>query len=246
MKQRAWLHRLGRLLFALLTRSEVYGLENVPQQGGAILAANHLGRLDAPIVFAALERSDATGLVADKYKGNFFFNWLVNAVGGIWVNREAADLHALRQARDFLQAGGILGIAPEGTRSPTGALRPAKTGVAYLADKAGVPIIPAGITGTEVAVREILLLRRPRLKVRFGKPFCLPALDHHNRTANLEQNTDEIMCQIAALLPEGYRGVYADYTRVSELERKGRAAPVWLIQQAGTSEALERMPHASD
>ncbi len=214
---RAILRIIVRFLFAILTRVEVRGLENVPDQGGVILAANHLGRLDAPLIFILVNRKDLTGLVADKYKKKIFFRLLVEAVGGIWLNRESADFQALREARDFLINGGMLGIAPEGTRSRTGALREAKTGVAYLADKAGVPILPVGITGTEKAFHELFRFHRPRLTVNFGRPFTLPPLERGERSAALRRNTDEIMCQISALLPPSYRGVYADHPRLHEI-----------------------------
>jgi 1-acyl-sn-glycerol-3-phosphate acyltransferase len=207
-----------RFLFAVLARVEVEGLENVPRQGGAILAANHLGRLDSPLVYTVVRRDNLTGLVAEKYQNKPFFRWLVNLVGGIWINRQQADFRALREAREYLQQGGMLGIAPEGTRSTTGALTPAKTGVAYLADKADVPIIPVGITGTEKAFHELFRLRRPRLKVRFGRPFKLPPLKRDDRSGSLKQNTDEIMCQIAFLLPLAYRGAYTGHPRLQELE----------------------------
>ena len=213
---RAILRSLVRFLFEVLTRVKTEGLENVPIHGGCILAANHVSRLDPALIYVLLRRADVTSLVADKYKKMPFFRWLVEAVGGIWVNREEADFHALREARDFLKNGGILGIAPEGTRSHTGALMPAKTGVAYLADKADVPIIPTAISGTDKAFHELFRLRRAYIMVRFGEPFTLPHLERGDRTLALHQNTEEIMCRIAALLPPAYRGVYADHARLLE------------------------------
>jgi 1-acyl-sn-glycerol-3-phosphate acyltransferase len=218
------LHRIVRLLFAMLSRLQVVGIENIPAQGGMILAANHLGILDSPLIFCLLERRDATSLVADTYRHNFFVRWLVESVGGIWVNRQQADFQALRAARDYLQQGGILGIAPEGTRSRTGALRPAKTGVAYLAEKARVPILPIAITGTEDAFSRLLHLQRPRITVRFGDPFILPPLDPHDRSASLQRNTEEIMHRIAVMLPEKYRGAYADLP-LDTLAASGIIAP---------------------
>ncbi|MBN1147034.1 MAG: 1-acyl-sn-glycerol-3-phosphate acyltransferase [Anaerolineales bacterium] len=214
---RAFLRLIIRVISILICRIEVDGLENVPAQGGAILAANHLALVDSPLLFILIERSDLTGLVADKHKKNPFLYPLVSAVKGIWINRESADFHALKAARDFLRAGGLLGIAPEGTRSRTGALMRAKTGVAYLADKADVPIVPIAIVGSEKLMPELLHLRRACLKVRIGKPFRLPALERANRSASLQRNTDEIMCRIAAQLPPAYLGVYADHPRLLEL-----------------------------
>ena len=142
---------------------------------------------------------------------------MVSVIRGIWLNREEIDTRALRAARDHLKSGGVLGIAPEGTRSQTGGLIQAKTGVAFLADQAGVPILPVGVSGTWKITKEILTLRRPRINVKFGEPFTLPPIDRKERDAGLNRNTDEIMCRIAALLPPENRGEYAEYPRVQEL-----------------------------
>jgi 1-acyl-sn-glycerol-3-phosphate acyltransferase len=211
------LHGVMRFLFAILTRVNAQGLENIPRQGAAILAANHQGIVDAAMLFALLKRTDATGLVADKYQKNAFMRWLINSVHGIWINRESADLGALREALDYLRQGGMLGIAPEGTRSHSGVLMQAKTGVAYLADKSGVPIVPIAIWGSQGALAKAFRLTRPRLYVRVGKPFTLPAVDRKDREAGLQRNTDEIMCRIAAMLPDEYWGAYADHPRLQEL-----------------------------
>jgi 1-acyl-sn-glycerol-3-phosphate acyltransferase len=209
-----------RFLFTTLSRVEIKGMENVPSTGGCILASNHVGILDAPLVFVFIEREDITALVADKYRHKFPINWLVNSVQAIWIKREEADLSALRQAREFLAKGGILGIAPEGTRSQTGGLAPAKTGVAYLADKAGVPVVPVAVTGAESGVRKLLLLRRPTFHIEFGEPITLPPVDRRDRDGSLQRNTDEIMCRIATMLPFDYRGVYAEHPRLKELVQK--------------------------
>jgi 1-acyl-sn-glycerol-3-phosphate acyltransferase len=214
---RHFLHAVANLLFKVLARVEVVGLENLPSQGGCIVASNHLSRIDPPLVFALGERQDMTALVADKYKRNLFIRPLIVGVGGIWINREEADVHALREARQFLRDGGVLGIAPEGTRSRTGALIQAKTGTAYLADKAGVPVVPAAIYGSESAIRQLFHLRRPAIHIEFGKPFMLEPVSRSNRDTDLQRNTDEIMCRIAAMLPERYWGVYAGHARLKEL-----------------------------
>lgn len=214
---RAFLRSIFRFIFALISHIESEGFEHIPERGGAILASNHLALIDSPLVFILIERNDATGLVADKHKKNPLLRLLVNSINGIWINREAADLQALKAARYYLNAGGLVGIAPEGTRSKTGALMRAKTGVAYLADKADVPIIPVAIAGSDKFVRELRRLRRPRLTVRLGEPFKLPPLERADRSASLQRNTDEIMCRIADLLPHVYHGVYADHPRLRTL-----------------------------
>ena len=206
-----------RILFFLLTRLQVEGKENLPQDGGYIAAANHLSVIEVPLVYCLINRYDVSGLVAKKHRKNPLFRWMINLLDGIWLNREEIDTRALRTARDHLKSGGVLGIAPEGTRSQTGALIEAKTGVAFLADQARVPILPAAVSGTWQITSKILALKRPVIEVNFGEPFILPPVDRKNRDEDLKRNTDEIMCQLAALLPPDNRGFYADHPRVHDL-----------------------------
>ncbi|MBE9474022.1 MAG: 1-acyl-sn-glycerol-3-phosphate acyltransferase [Chloroflexi bacterium] len=206
-----------RVLFFLLTRLRVYGRENIPRKGGYIAAANHLSIIEVPLAYCLLKRYDVTGLIAKKHQKNPFFRFMINALDGIWLNREEIDTRALKAARDHLKGGGVLGVAPEGTRSDTGALLQAKTGIAFLADQADVPILPVAVSGTWQITSEILTFRRPVIKVNVGEPFSLPKVDRKERDKDLRRNTDEIMCQLAALLPPENRGVYANHPRVLEL-----------------------------
>jgi 1-acyl-sn-glycerol-3-phosphate acyltransferase len=214
---RSLIHFVIGLLVRLLARVEVIDIDNVPPQGGYILAVNHLSILDPVLIFVIIQRKDLTALVAKKHQKNPLFRWIVDSVGGIWLNRDDPDAHAIRASRDYLQNGSMLGISPEGTRSPNLGLIPAKTGVAYLADVARIPIIPVAITGTHNGIRRAFTLQRPRLTVRFGKPFRLPPVDRRSRDRDLMCNTDEIMCRIAAMLPAEYHGVYTDHPKLKEL-----------------------------
>ena len=205
------------LLFFLLTRVRVHGKENLPQDRGYIAAANHLSVLEVPLAYCLINRYDVTGLVAKKHQKNAFFRWIIHLMDGIWLNREEIDTTALRAARDHLRSGGVLGIAPEGTRSQTGGLIKAKTGVAFLADQARVPIVPVAVSGTWQIASQIIKLQRPIIIVNFGQPFTLPDVNRRSRDLDLQNNTDEIMCQIAAMLPPENRGFYSDYPRVKDL-----------------------------
>ncbi len=204
-------------LFHLIARPEIQGAENIPAQGACIIATNHLSILDAPLIFTAVTRKDFTALIARKHKKNPFIRWLVSQVDGVWIDRYMVELEPLRQITRHLKEGGIIGISPEGTRSQTNQLIKAKTGVAYLAAKTNALIVPVAVTGTENAVADWKRLRRPTLTLRFGAAFQLPALDSKNRDTILEENTDEIMCRIAAMLPERYRGVYSRHPRLKVL-----------------------------
>jgi 1-acyl-sn-glycerol-3-phosphate acyltransferase len=118
-----------------------------------------------------------------------------------------------------MEQDNILVIAPEGTRSRTGALIEAKPGVSYLATKLNRPIVPVALTGTEdkALFGNLKRLRRAHITVTAGPAFTLPPLPRQNRDEALQRYTDEIMCHIAALLPERYRGVYANHPRLKEL-----------------------------
>jgi 1-acyl-sn-glycerol-3-phosphate acyltransferase len=216
-------YKLARLIIRLImwcvSRVKVYGIENLPEAGGYVVAANHLGRLDVPLIYYLLNRRDIILMVAEKYRESAIYRWFVRQLDAIYIDRFNADFTALRQILHRLKAGGALVLAPEGTRSPTGALQPARAGASYLASKAGAPIVPVAVIGSEDAkvAAGLRRLKRAHLVVRIGKPFRLPPLPVKDRDAALECYTDEIMCQIAALLPTEYRGVYAGHPKLKEI-----------------------------
>lgn len=210
---------LFRLGLPLIARIDKIGFENLPESGGALVATNHLGRLDAILGMVLADRDDVVMLVAEKYQVYAFWRWVVKQVDGIWLNRNETDFHAMRAVYRRLRQGGILAMAPEGTRSKTEALIPGKPGAVYLAARANVPIIPAAITGTEdrLVKEKLRRLQRLHITITVGEPLTLPPLDPQNRDAYLHDWTEEIMCRIAALLPPKYRGVYANHPRLHEL-----------------------------
>jgi 1-acyl-sn-glycerol-3-phosphate acyltransferase len=210
------LHAIIEFLVHRLFQVEYINPQYLPSTGGCILATNHLSRLDIPVLFVTPGRDYVTALAADKYQKYLPFKWILNTARVIWIDRENADFGALRASVEYLAKGVALGIAPEGTRSK-GALIEAKPGAALIAEKAGVPIIPVGIAGTESGMHKMLRLQRAKITVRFGQAFTLPPIDRNDRAGWLKCSTDEIMCRIAALLPPNYRGFYATYPRLKEL-----------------------------
>lgn len=218
---------LSRLILRIIARVDIQGFEKIPATGGAMIVSNHLGRLDAMLGVVLANRDDIILMVADKYEQNAFWRFIGVNLDAIWLNREEADFQALREVTKRLNAGGITGIAPEGTRSKTESLLPGKSGAAYLACKTGVPIIPVALWGTEdrVVRSRFKRLRRLDIHIRIGDPLVLPPLARKNRDEQLQADTDEIMCQIAAMLPPSYRGVYANYPRVRQLLARQTAVP---------------------
>lgn len=210
-----------RAILSLIARVEIIGFENLPA-GGFVIAANHIGRLDAALAYYVLDRPDILMVVAEKYEKYAIFRWLVKLINGIFVDRYNADIHAIRETLRRLQQGQVFTITPEGTRSKSGNLIEAKPGGIYLAWKAGVPVLPVALTGTEDAlvVERLKHFKRLDIKVVAGPAFSLPReVKGKDRDAAMQQYTDEVMCRIAALLPPERRGVYAEHPRVKELLR---------------------------
>src|SRR5215213_2414673 len=213
---------LIRRIFNLIARVDVRGYENLPKDSSFVIATNHLGFVDVPIAFYAINRWDMFVLIAEKWGEMGLVRWVGKYFNFIFIDRFNPDIKALRKVISLMEENNILVIAPEGTRSRTGALIEAKPGVSYLATKLNRPIVPVAITGTEIKnVLGILnAFGRPRTPLTAGMPFTLPPLPRENRDEVLKRYTDEIMCRIAALLPEHYRGVYADHPRLKELLQK--------------------------
>jgi 1-acyl-sn-glycerol-3-phosphate acyltransferase len=215
--KRATLRSIVVFLIKALTRTQFSGLENMPAKGALIIATNHMHYMDIPLLFINPVREDLTALVTTKYQHHWFIRWFCNTAGGIWINRDIADFAAMQAATKALNEGKALGISPEGTRSHTWQLLKAKPGAVLLALKLEVPIVPVAITGTENAFRRIFTLQRPKISVRFGPVFTLRPVGAENREKKYEQYTDEIMCRIAALMPEKYWGYYRDHPRLKAL-----------------------------
>jgi 1-acyl-sn-glycerol-3-phosphate acyltransferase len=212
------LRSIVRFIMKLITDIEVYGSEKLPT-GNVIVAANHLGRLDTAALLCVMDREDIIMPVAEKYKNHPLYGAIGRAANAIWLNRFEADYSALREILTRMEEGGMLVIAPEGTRSKTEALQEAKLGVAFLASKSGYPIMPVAVIGTEdrAILENLKRFRRTKIIVRGGDPFKVEIPKGKGREQAMREATDEIMCRIAAMLPDRYRGVYADHPRLKEL-----------------------------
>jgi len=213
---------LIRLLLRLFAHVEVHGLENVPQGENFIIASNHLGLVDAFLPFYFLNNSNLFLLVGEKWEKLAILRWLGKRLNFIFVDRFNPDLKAIRQVIIRMKQGEVLVITPEGTRSKVGYLIEGKPGVSYLAAKLGYPILPAGITGSFDSrfFDQLRHLKRPHVTVNVGQVFRLPPLPNgsQERETALQQDTDEIMCRIAALLPQEYQGFYANHPRLAALQ----------------------------
>jgi 1-acyl-sn-glycerol-3-phosphate acyltransferase len=212
------LRSIVRFLMKIIADIEINGIEKIPE-GNVIIAANHLGRLDTAALLCILDREDLIMPVAEKYKNHPLYGAIGRAANAIWLNRFDADYSAFRQILERMKQGGLLVIAPEGTRSKTEALQEGKMGVAFLASKSGYPVLPVAVTGTEDRgiVENLKHFRRSKITATAADPLYVNIPKGAGREEAMRQATDEIMCQIGALLPEKYRGVYANHPRLKEL-----------------------------
>lgn len=205
-----------KCLTRALCRVDDSQLARVPARGPLILAANHVNFLEVPLVLTHLQPRPITGFAKAETWDNPAMAWLFDLWGAIPLRRGEADVEALRRGLDVLRAGKILAVAPEGTRSGTGILRQGYAGIVMLALRSGAPILPLVVYGGEDLRRNLRRLRRTEFRIIVGNPFHLEPGRRGATRALRQQMTDEIMYQLAALLPPAYRGHYADLSAASE------------------------------
>ena len=225
-------------IFFLLWRVEVIGREHVPTHGPAVLAANHQSFCDSFFLPLAVRRR-VTYVAKAEYFDDWKTAWFFRAAGQIPLNRGGGDKsqRALDTAKQVLNGGGLLGIYPEGTRSPDVRLHRGHTGVARLAIGCDVPIIPVGIVGTRSIQPPGRRLMRPfhPVTVRFGPPLTYVHSDAEvttgqrsapaNTSANgshpdpdqdeLRNMTDTLMAAIAGLSGQEYVDHYANRSKAA-------------------------------
>lgn len=219
-----FLHNLARLSLRLLTRTEVHGAENIPTSGVTMMIMNHLHWLD-PVIGTAIVERPAVMFTADKWEHRPVIGDVIRwSQRAIFVARGEPDRGALAEAEEVLKRGDVLALAPEGTRSKTGALQEARDGAAYLAARTGPTIVPVAAYGQEQAERYWKRLRRPHIVVIVGEPFRLEGTPGKARAQQRARYTEEMMLRLARMLPPQYRGVYADQV-AAELGGEHHAPP---------------------
>jgi 1-acyl-sn-glycerol-3-phosphate acyltransferase len=207
---------LFRALTGAVFRIDDAQLARVPETGPLILVTNHINILEIPIIYSHLQPRDLHGLVlADRWK-NRILAWGLDTCGTIPLERGGINLDAMRRALDVLKAGGILIISPEGTRSHDGQLQSGYPGIVPLALKSEAPLLPVGYYGGENYAQNLKRLRRTDFHLAVGRPFRLSAGgETPTREVRLGM-VDEVMYQIASILPESYRGAYAELSKKTE------------------------------
>lgn len=179
-----------RVLARTVWRARVFGTHNVPMTGPLIVACNHLSYLDPPIMGCLCPRR-----ISYMAKKELFempvLGPMIRALGAYPVDRHGSATAAIRRSLSVLEAGGAVGIFPEGTRNRDGTVAP-QTGVALLASLAKAPVVPACVKGTDRA------MRLSRVDVAFGPPLSLSP-DRKATRDDLAKFTSEIMNAIERL-----------------------------------------------
>ena len=203
---------LFRSLFHILSSVKIYSRENVPAGGPYLICMNHVSLYDPPFVIAFWPTCPEAVGAAELWDRRGI-STLARLFGGIPVHRGQYDRKLIVSMTEVLAAGRPLLIAPEGERSHTPGLQPGLPGVAYIAGKMNVPIVPVGIVGaTDDFLSNSLKAQRPTLQMHIGQPFRLPTDFEVGKSRKVirQENVDLIMFRIAELLPENYRGYYGE------------------------------------
>jgi 1-acyl-sn-glycerol-3-phosphate acyltransferase len=187
----------------------------IPMQGPLIVVSNHTGQIEVPLLFAHLQPRKMTGWAKIEAWDNRFLNWVFTIWGMIPVRRGEADMHALKAALRALEKGFIFGITPEGTRNRDGILKRALPGAVTIALHAGVPVLPVAHWGGEKLMKNLKRFKRTDFHIRVGHPFIVNVKGIKVTSEIRQQIVDEMMYEIAKLLPEEYRGAYSDLSQAT-------------------------------
>ncbi|MGD8458474.1 MAG: lysophospholipid acyltransferase family protein [Anaerolineales bacterium] len=210
------------LIFKIIARIKIKNIENLPTGGPIMITSNHIGILDGvliPAIPTARAHPNLIVIIAEKYEKRPLFNWAIKHLEFMYIDRFNPDIRTVREVVNRLRNDGFLIIAPEGTRSPNSSLIEGKKGAAYIAAKTNAWVVPMSLIGCgDKTMRERLLkFKKLDITITLGKPFKIPNLPHENQDQYLQKYTDEIMCQIAALLPTENRGLYSQHPRLKEI-----------------------------
>jgi 1-acyl-sn-glycerol-3-phosphate acyltransferase len=192
------------IVFSLVARIRLRKRYNIPRKGPYIIAANHLSWTDIPLVPLFVP-----GKVVYMAKEEAFYSkvgWLVRFLGAFPIKRGEADRQSLRAAETQLKNGKTFIIFPEGTRSKTRTMKKALAGLGLIALRAGVPVLPVAIWGSENALRKF----GAEITISYGEPVVFKPKGNRITREDIDNATDEVMHRIAAMLPPQYRGVYGD------------------------------------
>ena len=205
---------LSRTMLRLGAKVTVEVDGEIPKSGPLIVVANHISNSDPPLVAGWLTPMLGRQMHILAKQALFIgpLGWILKKLGATPVRAGGSDIEAYRVAKAVLDRGDVLCIFPEGTRSPTGVMQEPKPGVAMLATRTGVAILPVGVSGSDYFLgrgKKLPRLRAP-IHLRIGRPFTLALDPALSRRDAMEEASDELMRRIAALVDERHRGRFGE------------------------------------
>ncbi len=197
---------------SLICRIDAQEAKSVPARGPLIIYTNHVNILEIPILFTRLQPRRMHGMVLAERWNSPILKWMLEVTETIPLHRGEADIHAIHRGLEVLERGEILVISPEGTRSHDGRLQPALPGVVLLALHSQAPLLPVAYYGAENWKQNLSRLKRTDFHLKVGHPFRLKTGGKKVTHQVRQDMIDEMMVELAQLLPPEYRGYYANQT----------------------------------
>jgi len=200
-------------LYHIFLSWEVRGRKNVPPSGPLIVVANHVHVIDGELLLFGVSR----WIIYIAKEPLFHYpilRSLLRWAGALAIPRQStlSDIKGLlQQVEQTLNKGSVIGIFPEGKRSHQGKLQAGKPGLAVIASRMHIPILPVGISGTDKIHGISWLWKRPHIIINIGKPFYLLQAEGKLTKPQRKALADLMMHEIAALLPPEYQGVYTEH-----------------------------------
>jgi 1-acyl-sn-glycerol-3-phosphate acyltransferase len=199
-----------KAITSLICRIDAAELKQVPWTGPLIIYTNHVNILEIPIIYTRLQPRKVHGMLLAERWNVPFLRWMLDVTETIPLHRDEADIDAIHIGLEVLARGEIIIISPEGTRSHDGKLQPAHPGVVLLALHSHAPLLPVAYFGAEIWRANLSHFKRTDFHLRVGKLFHLSVGDNKVTKELRGRMMDEMMYQLALLLPPEYRGCYAN------------------------------------
>jgi 1-acyl-sn-glycerol-3-phosphate acyltransferase len=205
-----------KAITGLICRIDDQELERIPQQGPLIIYTNHVNILEIPIIYTHLQPRRVHGILLAERWNIPILRWMLSVTETSPLHRAEADIDAIRLGLEVLGKGRTIIISPEGTRSHDGKLQPAHPGVVLLALHSHAPLLPVAYYGAENWQENLSHLRRTDFHVRVGQAFHLD--DYGERVTHTvrQRMIEEMMFQLASLLPAENRGYYSDLSKADK------------------------------
>lgn len=210
MKERL-VNAFMRTIFRLLFKMDTKEFDKVPAEGPFIILANHTSALDGPLMYVFMQPRSMVAMAKKELWEHAFTRFIMQLWNLIPVDRENMGRETMQQCFAAIDRNEILAIAPEGTRSKDDRLQEGKAGVAFIAHKKQVPMVPIAIWGFNQLKDNLKRLRRTVLTIRVGEPFEIVEKGGRMDGAGRQQLADEIMLRLAELMPRELWGHYAEH-----------------------------------